>query len=109
MSVLMLQSLPHWITENRDLILTLFVGAVAGILAQIIVPGRGFGFLFSILLGLAGGWLGSLVFKNMLAVTHYPLVNQIFCSTAGAIILYLVITAVTGGFSRANRRRESEW
>ncbi len=117
MSVLMLQWLPSWITENTDVWVTIFIGAVAGLLAQLIVPGRGFNCIVSILLGVAGGWLGGKLFKNTLNVTSYPMVNAILCATAGAIILYAIISVIAlarpmkvDRFGETKKRsRDKEW
>ena len=93
---LLLFSLDHFINDNKGLLITLFIGAVAGLIAQLLTPGRGFNLLVTILIGVAGGWLGSLLFKSYLNFTDSALVNQIICATAGALILCIAINLILG-------------
>ena len=107
MQPLMLFSLQGFVTDNKGLLITLFIGAVAGILAQLFTAGKGFGMLITILLGIAGGWLGSMLFKNYLALTNNPLINQIICATAGAMILCIIINLILG--KRGEDRDRSDY
>ena len=89
-------SINSFIHDNHALLITLFVGAVAGFIAQIITPGRGFNLVVTILIGIAGGWLGGILFKNYLNFTDNPLVNAIICATAGSLILCIAINLIFG-------------
>ena len=96
MHQLILFSFAQEIHDWRPLLITLFIGAVAGLLAQLLTPGRGFGMIITIILGIAGGWLGKILFKNYLSFTNSPLINTIICATAGAFILALLVNLVVG-------------
>jgi uncharacterized membrane protein YeaQ/YmgE (transglycosylase-associated protein family) len=96
MTHLLLYSLPPFIEEHRELIVTILIGALAGYIAQFIVPGRGFGLLVTILIGIAGGWVGNRVLGGFLHLTHDPLFDEIICATLGAMILVLVINLIVG-------------
>jgi uncharacterized membrane protein YeaQ/YmgE (transglycosylase-associated protein family) len=96
MHQLILFSFQGFVHDHRVLLFALLIGAVAGLLAQLIVPGRGFGMIVTIILGMAGGWLGSMLFKNYLSFTHSNLINTIICATAGAIILCVLINLIAG-------------
>ena len=96
MHQLMLFSLDGFIHDNKGLLVTLFIGAVAGLIAQLITPGRGFNLIITIIIGIAGGWLGGMLFKNYLSFTDSPIINQIICSTAGALILCIGINLILG-------------
>ena len=96
MHYLMLFSLEGFIHDNQGLLTTLFIGAVAGLIAQFITPGRGFNLLITILIGIAGGWLGGLIFKNYLSFSKSAIINQIICATAGALILCIAINLIFG-------------
>ena len=93
---LLLLSIDGFIHNNRGLLITIFIGAVAGLIAQFLTPGKGFGMITTVIIGIVGGWLGSLLFKNYLSFTDSALVNAIICATAGAIILCLLINLVVG-------------
>lgn len=82
--------------SNDGLLLSLVIGLAAGLLAQLLTPGRGFGIITSILLGIAGGWIGNKLFKGLLSFTDSPIVNQIVCAAAGAIILVVIINLIAG-------------
>ncbi len=93
---LILFSFAEEIHDWRGLLITLFIGAVAGFLAQVITPGRGYGTIVTIIIGIVGGWIGKILFKNYLSFTSIPLINTIICATAGAFILALVVNLIIG-------------
>ena len=88
----------HW----SWLLLPVFIGLVAGMLAQMFLPGRGFGLFPSFLLGMAGAWLGGKFIADaefMDFITN-PLLKQITSATIGAMALALVINIFRGGKDR---------
>ncbi|MGH2954817.1 MAG: GlsB/YeaQ/YmgE family stress response membrane protein [Solirubrobacterales bacterium] len=85
----------------------LFVGAIAGYLARLLVPGPDpMGFFATVLLGIVGsfvgGFLGYILFDEDLGQGALQL-SGIFGSIIGAVILLLVWRAI-GGRSRAVSR-----
>jgi len=96
MQHLLLFSFADEFHDPKSLLITLFIGAVAGLLAQLLTPGRGYGMIITIILGIAGGWLGKILFKNYLSFTNNPLINTIICATAGAFILTLIVNLIVG-------------
>ena len=92
----LLLSVDSFFHDNHNLLITLFIGAVAGLIAQLITPGRGFNLIITIIIGIAGGWLGGLLFKSYLNFTDSPLINAIICATAGALILCIAINLILG-------------
>ena len=96
MTHLLLYSLPPFIEEHKELIVYLLIGALAAYIAQFLIPGRGYGLLVTILIGIAGGWIGNAVFGKFLHLTHDPLFDQIICTTLGSMILVLAINLILG-------------
>ena len=96
MGHLFLYAINDFISNNWDIIVTLFIGAVAGFLAEFIVPGRGFGVLVTIGIGMLGGWLGNMIFKDYLNMTHNVIVDEIIRATAGAMILCIGLNLILG-------------
>lgn len=96
-AMLLLFSLQQELHDWRGLLITLFIGAVAGFLAQVLTPGKGYGTIFTIIIGIIGGWLGKILFHNYLSFTNSALINIIICATAGAFILSLVLNLIIGG------------
>lgn len=80
----------------KSLIVVLFIGAIAGFLAQLLTPGKGYGTIFTIVIGMLGGWLGSIVFKKYLSLTGNPLLNTIIYATAGAFVITLIFNLIVG-------------
>ena len=91
---------------SNGLIVTLIIGAVAGLLASYFTPGRGFGLIISIVLGLVGGYLGNMLLGNLLHITSSPLINQIICATIGAMILVVIINLFS---SKEKKTDKSQW
>ena len=96
MQHIILFSFSGFMHDHRALLFALLIGAIAGMLAQIIVPGRGFGMIMTIILGMIGGWLGSMLFKDYLSFTHNSVVDHIICAAVGAMILCIVINLIVG-------------
>lgn len=70
----------------------LIVGLLAGALARLLVPGRDpMGLLATLLLGLAGSFVGGFLAKALLNDDRIGLVGAVI----GAIILLLIYNAVT--------------
>jgi len=96
MAHLYLNAIGDFISNNWDLIITLFIGALSGYLAEFIVPGRGFGLIVTICIGMVGGFLGNWLFKDYLNMTHHPIIDEIIRSTAGAILLCIGLNLLLG-------------
>jgi uncharacterized membrane protein YeaQ/YmgE (transglycosylase-associated protein family) len=93
---MLLFSLAHELQDFNGLLITILIGGLAGFLAQVLTPGRGYGTLATIVLGIVGGWLGKILFKSLLSFTSSPLINTIICATAGALILTLLVNIISG-------------
>lgn len=91
---------------SKELLVTLGIGLVAGLLAQALTSGRGFGILISIILGIAGGWLGNMLFKSLMNFNvDIPYFNEILRAACGAIILVVIINMLTG----KSRKDKTKW
>ena len=74
------------------LIIVLFVGAIAGWLAGLIVRGMGFGLIGNIIVGIVGAFIANWLLSSFnLAPGAGPVVTAIINATIGAVILLLVI------------------
>ncbi len=73
----------------------IIVGAIAGLLAKWIVPGREpGGIIVTIILGIVGGLLGGWL-ANLLGLGTGGFIWNIILATIGAILLILIYNAVT--------------
>lgn len=78
----------HW----QALLLLIFVGAVAGLLAEFLVGSKGFHMIITIIIGIIGSWVGNILFRRYLSFTSNELINTIICATAGAMILVVILS-----------------
>lgn len=68
----------------------IIIGAVAGWLAGQIMKGKGFGFLWNLLVGIAGGILGGWLFGE-LGIEFYGIIGSLIAAVVGAVILLFII------------------
>lgn len=80
-----------WMTV--DLIISVFFWMLAGMFAGRLLRGRGYGPIGDVLLGLAGGIVGSIVlgFLGMGGIGQIPLIGGILVGIIGAVILVWLI------------------
>lgn len=77
--------------ESYGIIMTVLIGAVAGWLAGLIMKGKGMGFIFNALLGIAGAFVGSYLFTLIGFSQGNGLLGAIFTSTVGAVTLLFMV------------------
>jgi uncharacterized membrane protein YeaQ/YmgE (transglycosylase-associated protein family) len=70
----------------------LILGGIAGFLAGKIMRGDGYGIILDILLGLAGGWVGSFI----AGLLHLPDFSYFITALLGAILLVWITRLVKG-------------
>lgn len=73
-----------------SIIIFLLIGLVAGWLAGLIWKGGGFGFLWNIIIGVAGAFLGGFIFRQ-LGISYSGYIASIIAAVAGALILLAVV------------------
>jgi len=74
----------------------LVVGLIAGLLAGIILKGRGFGLIGNTIVGILGGFVGGFLF-NALDLGPFglpPIVFSILTALVGALILLVIISFI---------------
>ena len=84
-------------TEHKMLIIAIGLGILAGIIAQMIVPGKGFGMGATILIGIAGSVLGNKFLMPYMTFINDHLFKRIASAIVGALILMMLINAIRGG------------
>lgn len=108
MSHLLLYTMPAFIEENKALIIILIIGGIAGYIAEFIVPGRGYGLLVTIGIGMAGGWLGNLLLKGIINFnTDIPYFNEIIRAIIGAMVIVIGLNLLLGN-NKKNKRKEKD-
>jgi uncharacterized membrane protein YeaQ/YmgE (transglycosylase-associated protein family) len=84
--------------EGEGLLVTLFVGLVAGWLAGKVVRGTGFGLIGDIIVGILGAFIAGWLFPRLGFHLGAGLVAEIISAAIGAILLLLIVRLIrTGG------------
>jgi uncharacterized membrane protein YeaQ/YmgE (transglycosylase-associated protein family) len=73
-----------------SIIISLFIGGLAGLLAGYIQKGEGFGFFGNIIVGLIGGFIGNFLF-GLLGIQDSNFLGSIVISTVGAVVLLYLL------------------
>lgn len=84
-----------------EILIWLFIGLVAGVLASLIVGGTGYGILGDIVVGIVGAFLGGLVFDAAgWSAPWGGIAGTIFVAFIGAVILLLILHLILGRTKR---------
>ncbi|NVJ65825.1 MAG: GlsB/YeaQ/YmgE family stress response membrane protein [Gammaproteobacteria bacterium] len=76
--------------DLTSLLIFLFIGAVAGWLAGLLIKGGGFGLIGNIVIGIIGAFVGGWLLP-MVGLNFGGLIGSIVSATIGAVILLFVI------------------
>lgn len=87
----------NFYVAHKAHLIIIATGMVAGIIAQMFVPGRGFGLGATIVIGIVGGWVGQKFLGSYVHLTDSPTINNLLSATAGAMILALGINILRPG------------
>jgi len=87
----------HQFFAHKELIIVLFIGMVTGFLAQMILPGRGFGIISTILIGMAGAWLGNRYLLSRMTFIEDDFFRYMASAITGAMALSILINLIRGG------------
>ena len=83
--------------QGEGLLVTLFVGLVAGWLAGKVVRGTGFGIIGDIIVGIAGAFIAGWLFPRLGFHIGGGIVSDIIYSAIGAILLLLIVRLIRSG------------
>ena len=85
--------------DGYGLLIFLFIGAVAGWLAGLVVRGFGFGLLGNIVVGIVGAFLAGWLLPKL--GIHFAVIGPVVTSILHAMIGSIVLLVVIGLFRRA--------
>ena len=82
------------------IILWIIIGAIAGALGKLIMPGDDpGGIIATTLIGIAGAFVGGFITQNVLGIGSGGFIWTVIVATIGAIILLAIYRAVVGSRS----------
>ncbi len=80
-----------------SIIAWIIIGAIAGVLGKLIMPGRDpGGFIITILLGIAGAFVGGFITQNLLGLGSGGFIWTILVATLGAVVLLAIYRLIVG-------------
>src|SRR6266702_7563274 len=83
------------------LIAWLVIGLVAGWLAGVIMPGKGFGLLGDLVIGLVGAFIGGLIINLLVPDATFGFWGSLLVALVGACILVGILHAIGRGRTTA--------
>src|SRR5204863_550254 len=78
------------------LIAWIIIGLVAGWLAGVIMPGKGFGLLGDLIIGLVGAFVGGLIINLLVPDATFGFWGSLLVALIGACILVAILHAIAG-------------
>lgn len=72
------------------------IGLVAGWLAGVIMPGRGFGLVGDLIIGLVGAFIGGLIMNILAPNQTFGFWSSLLIALIGACILVAILHAIAG-------------
>jgi uncharacterized membrane protein YeaQ/YmgE (transglycosylase-associated protein family) len=78
------------------LIAWLVIGLLAGWLAGVIMPGKGFGLLGDLIIGLVGAFIGGLLVNLLAPDANFGFWGSLVVALIGACILVAILHAIAG-------------
>ena len=82
--------------QPGGIIAWIVIGLLAGWLAGVIMPGKGFGLLGDLIIGLIGAFLGGLILNLVAPDTTFGFWGSLIVALIGACILVAIVHAVAG-------------
>ncbi len=93
-------SIMNGYTEHKTLIWFFIMAFAVGVVSQLILPGRGFGMIATIGLGIAGSYLGNKFLMEHMTFIEDDVFRKVASALAGTMIISVVINLVRGGKDR---------
>lgn len=74
-----------------DILYIIIIGAIAGYIADVLMRDNGFGLIINIILGIAGGFVGSWAFGYLGISIGSGWISDIIRSAAGAVLILFIV------------------
>ena len=84
------------------LLYTIIIGAICGYIADVLMSDNGYGLIISIIIGIAGSFVGAWAFGQLGINAGSGWISDIIKGASGAIIILFILGIIRG---RGRRRR----
>jgi uncharacterized membrane protein YeaQ/YmgE (transglycosylase-associated protein family) len=78
-----------------DIVVLIIVGGIAGFLASKVLTGKGMGLIWDIVVGIVGAFVGGWL-AGLAHISVANIIVRIVVAFVGAVILLIILRAVTG-------------
>jgi uncharacterized membrane protein YeaQ/YmgE (transglycosylase-associated protein family) len=82
--------------QPGGIIAWIIIGLIAGWLAGVIMPGKGFGLIGDIIVGLVGAFIGGLILDLLVPNASFGFWGSLIVALIGACILVAILHAIAG-------------
>ena len=89
------------------LLYTIIIGAICGYIADVLMSDNGYGLIISIIIGVAGSFVGTWVFNYFNISVGSGWISDIIKGAAGAILILFILGILKGGRNRSRSGRRS--
>ncbi len=91
---------------ESGILYTIIIGAICGYIADVLMSDNGYGLLLSIIIGIAGSFVGSWAFGELGIKIGSGVVSDIIKGAAGAVIILFILGLFRGRLgNRGDRYR----
>src|ERR1700743_3855852 len=92
----MAHAIMNFFTAHKELIATIAFGFVAGLIAQLVTPGKGFGLVLTTVIGIGSCFLSRMFLVKEITFVESPLLRELIGGVAIAVGISLIINLVLG-------------
>ena len=86
------------------LLYTIIIGAICGYIADVLMSNSGYGLILSIIIGIAGSFVGTWAFVKLGISVGSGWISDIIKGASGAIIILFILGLIRGGIDSGRRR-----
>ena len=86
------------------LLYTIIIGAICGYIADVLMSNSGYGLILSIIIGIAGSFVGTWAFVKLGISAGSGWISDIIKGASGAIIILFILGLIRGGIGSGRRR-----
>lgn len=83
--------------QNKEIITVIALGMACGVISQVILPGKGFGIITTILVGIAGCVIGKYFLAKYITFIDNKTMKIVVSGIAGTMVLSSIINALRIG------------
>lgn len=93
--------------QNKEIIILIALGMACGVISQVILPGKGFGIIMTIVVGIAGCFIGKYFLVKYITFIDNKTMKIIVAGVAGTMVLSSAINVLRIG--QPKHKDKTKW